>query len=234
MPRQNLWTFEEFRSAVAIYLDVLIAERDGETISLTPLFRTMAQGRLAGRSEGAISRRMSNISYVFKKAGKPWARRFKPNFNNVGPRGTEMILRALEVLRSEAEDPTDDFTLLFDRVNMLRASGAVNPPKGALEPHQREKTTWSYVRDTRVVAWVLQEAHGRCEACEKEAPFRLQSGQPYLEVHHVKHLADGGPDVIQNTVALCPNCHRRLHYGDDARKQRNRLLKKVPRLVDFS
>jgi 5-methylcytosine-specific restriction protein A len=32
-----------------------------------------------------------------------------------------------------------------------------------------------------------------------------------LECHHVVWLAEGGDDHIENTVALCPNCHRRMH-----------------------
>jgi 5-methylcytosine-specific restriction protein A len=35
-----------------------------------------------------------------------------------------------------------------------------------------------------------------------------------LESHHIKWLSKGGEDTIQNTVALCPNCHRRVHALD--------------------
>ena len=33
----------------------------------------------------------------------------------------------------------------------------------------------------------------------------------YLETHHIKWLAAGGEDKLDNTVALCPNCHRKMH-----------------------
>lgn len=36
---------------------------------------------------------------------------------------------------------------------------------------------------------------------------------PYLEVHHIIFLAQGGDDTVDNAEALCPNCHRRKHYG---------------------
>ncbi len=42
--------------------------------------------------------------------------------------------------------------------------------------------------------------------------FEREDGSP-LEVHHVIRLADGGSDTINNSVALCPNCHRELHFG---------------------
>ncbi|GAA0237082.1 HNH endonuclease [Metaclostridioides mangenotii] len=35
----------------------------------------------------------------------------------------------------------------------------------------------------------------------------------YLEVqvHHIIWLSKGGNDDIDNTVALCPNCHKKMH-----------------------
>jgi len=48
----------------------------------------------------------------------------------------------------------------------------------------------------------------------KPAPFlRKKDQSPYLEVHHMIQLADGGEDTTENAVALCPNCHRQLHFG---------------------
>ncbi|WP_147195697.1 HNH endonuclease [Rummeliibacillus stabekisii] len=36
---------------------------------------------------------------------------------------------------------------------------------------------------------------------------------PNLEVHHIKRLADGEEDTVENAIAVCPNCHRELHFG---------------------
>ena len=38
-----------------------------------------------------------------------------------------------------------------------------------------------------------------------------KTGEPFLETHHIEWLAKGGMDSLNNTVALCPNCHRRIH-----------------------
>jgi hypothetical protein len=71
-----------------------------------------------------------------------------------------------------------------------------------------------YDRSPYVVAEVLARAQGHCERCGKPAPFlRRTDGSPYLEVHHCRRLADGGPDLPSNALALCPNCHRRAHHG---------------------
>jgi 5-methylcytosine-specific restriction protein A len=56
-----------------------------------------------------------------------------------------------------------------------------------------------------------RRAQGVCELCSEAAPFKDSKDQPYLETHHIKWLAEGGEDSIENTVALCPNCHRKMH-----------------------
>ncbi|MDE7251030.1 MAG: HNH endonuclease, partial [Lachnospiraceae bacterium] len=33
---------------------------------------------------------------------------------------------------------------------------------------------------------------------------------------HVKWIARGGADEVYNAVALCPNCHRRMHILDES------------------
>lgn len=84
----------------------------------------------------------------------------------------------------------------------------------ARRPASRQVTTTVFVRNQDVVAEVLIRAAGHCERCEAPAPFkRASSGQPYLEVHHRIRLADGGDDTVENALALCPNCHRKAHYG---------------------
>lgn len=84
-------------------------------------------------------------------------------------------------------------------------------------PKLPEKTTMvvtTFLRNQYVIAEVLARAKGVCESCDTSAPFpRASDGTPYLEVHHVIPLASGGEDTVDNAVALCPNCHRRAHYG---------------------
>ncbi|MFM4677342.1 HNH endonuclease [Aeromonas media] len=86
------------------------------------------------------------------------------------------------------------------------------------------------MRDPQVKAWVLITAASRCECCDELAPFITVTGEPFLEVHHLRSLADGGSDTVGNTVALCPNCHRELHYGANQIERREALYRKLPRL----
>lgn len=81
-------------------------------------------------------------------------------------------------------------------------------------PSTYETVTRVFQRNPDVIAEVLTRAKGICEKCEKDAPFKRSSdGTPYLEVHHIKRLADGGEDTVENAIAVCPNCHRELHFG---------------------
>lgn len=81
-------------------------------------------------------------------------------------------------------------------------------------PNSYNTTIKLYHRNPDVIAEVLIKANGICEKCGKEAPFkRASDGTPYLEVHHIKRLADGGEDTVENAMAVCPNCHREFHFG---------------------
>ena len=83
--------------------------------------------------------------------------------------------------------------------------------KSPTKPGSRTTTTTTYQRDPNVVNYTLKRANGICELCEQPAPFQKKNGEPYLEVHHVVQLSKGGYDTIENAVALCPNCHRKMH-----------------------
>jgi 5-methylcytosine-specific restriction protein A len=70
-----------------------------------------------------------------------------------------------------------------------------------------------YERSRAVRDYVLLRANGNCEACAKPAPFLGTDSQPYLEAHHTTRLSDGGIDHPRHVAALCPTCHREVHYG---------------------
>lgn len=81
-------------------------------------------------------------------------------------------------------------------------------------PSRKAVVLYAFERNPDVVAEVLFRAMGKCERCKATAPFvRRKDSTPYLEVHHIIQLANGGEDTVENAVALCPNCHRELHYG---------------------
>ena len=81
-------------------------------------------------------------------------------------------------------------------------------------PKSKIITIKVFERSPDVVAEVLLRSKGKCEICEQNAPFlRKKNNTPFLEVHHIIRLADGGEDTVANAIAICPNCHRKAHYG---------------------
>lgn len=131
-----------------------------------------------------------------------------------------------------ALEPTCDEKKLNQRVRTLLQDSFSSPPVGNRLP---EKTTIAATtavrRDPAVVAWVQKTANGKCELCLSNAPFLTDGNRPYLEVHHVITLSSGGPDTVTNTVALCPNCHRSLHFSNDRTALTDRLYTQVSRLI---
>lgn len=83
---------------------------------------------------------------------------------------------------------------------------------GTSKPKAVKVEVMRFARSPHVIAERLYLAGGRCEACKKKAPFRrLLDNTPYLEVHHLEPLSLGGLDTVENTTALCPNCHSKVH-----------------------
>lgn len=81
-------------------------------------------------------------------------------------------------------------------------------------PEKVSVVSTSFRRNPNVVAEVLARANGYCEECKSSAPFlRASDNTPFLEIHHKVMLSVGGEDTVENAQAVCPNCHRRLHFG---------------------
>lgn len=101
--------------------------------------------------------------------------------------------------------------------------------RGNAAPERRASSSTVAVRNAAVAAYAKAAARGTCDLCQHPAPFRTKAGAPYLECHHIHWLARGGPDTIENAVALCPNCHRKVHVRDlesDRRQLRQRVTRR--------
>jgi 5-methylcytosine-specific restriction protein A len=94
-------------------------------------------------------------------------------------------------------------------------------------PGKVQTISYDFRRNPDVVAGVLKRANGKCELCGLDAPFyKASDGGSYLEVHHWITLSEGGEDTIENAGALCPNCHKQAHFGQqrDFIKSNKKLL----------
>lgn len=138
-----------------------------------------------------------------------------------------IIFRLVPVARLEqlelasAESPAEALTLQESRSRAIAASKV-----DGLQDSKRGNRT-VYERSRAVRDYVLLRAAGKCELCEQPAPFRRSGGLPYLEPHHTTRVSDGGPDHPQFVAALCPACHREVHYGEHAQEKNMRLVERL-------
>ncbi|USJ25294.1 HNH endonuclease [Ensifer adhaerens] len=104
----------------------------------------------------------------------------------------------------------------------IRAFAAANAT-----PSKIASTATVFERSRDIRDYVVARGNGRCEGCSNAAPFLRSNGVPYLEPHHIRRLSDGGPDDPRFVIALCPNCHRRVHSGADGSSYNGLLLRKM-------
>lgn len=67
-------------------------------------------------------------------------------------------------------------------------------------------------RDRRAKEAHKERVGAICQICG-EPPFETRGGGEFCEVHHIVPLKSGGPDGAPNLLAVCPNCHKKLHYA---------------------
>ena len=89
----------------------------------------------------------------------------------------------------------------------------------------RKVSTNTYYRDPVIRELVKELAKGICQLCENKAPFEVK-GKPFLHVHHIEYLSNGGEDTIENAIAVCPNCHAKIHQLE-LKEDKEKLLRKV-------
>lgn len=114
------------------------------------------------------------------------------------------------------EDEFVNWMPSYQENNRIERSTEISIQKIVEYSTNKMKTTVEvFERNAEVVRMTKALADGHCQLCNNPSPFKDRNGIPYLEVHHVIWLAHGGKDNLSNTVALCPNCHTKMHILDD-------------------
>jgi predicted HNH restriction endonuclease len=123
---------------------------------------------------------------------------------------------------SSAEaDETESEQMLDDLREAAEQDSVETVPKETTTTTQETK---EYSRSKKVKQYVKARANGYCEGCGDPAPFTSKTGEPYLHAHHVHEISDGGSDTPETVIALCPNCHYRVHHGEDGELYNEELI----------
>ena len=117
--------------------------------------------------------------------------------------------KPLDESHSYEEKESHAQSLSLDELKVIASNQQTRNPKVV------KTTVAQTVRDPYIAEYAKKRANGVCQLCMKKAPFNRPDGEPYLESHHIVWLSEGGADSIGNTVALCPNCHKKMHIVND-------------------
>tara|TARA_Y100000588_G_scaffold361778_1_gene422926 strand:- start:3064 stop:4143 length:1080 start_codon:yes stop_codon:yes gene_type:complete len=225
-PDNRLWTKEELSEAIDTYLEMHHKDRVGTTYKKSFYYKKLAEK--FNRTPKAFGRRMSNITHIMMLMDLPTVAGLAP-LGNVGKTQAPVI----EKLISEKLGKPFIGVGLADAEmqSIIKNSTLPEKPTGELNPSYLETTTITYKRSGKVKGWVIRRANKHCELCGERAPFDKEDGTPYLEVHHLTPLKDKGPDTVENCAALCPNCHRKLHFSATRLQLTETLRKKIEKLT---
>ena len=69
------------------------------------------------------------------------------------------------------------------------------------------------IRDTKIIKELKALHNHECQLCGMY--LEIKKGVRYSEGHHIKPLGKthNGPDIKENVLILCPNCHALCDYG---------------------
>ncbi|KAF2390693.1 HNH endonuclease [Pseudomonas frederiksbergensis] len=225
------WDDQELEASVDAYLKMLGLEHSNQTFKKADENRLLREGPLSKRSASSVEYRMQNISAVMEQMGMSHIVGYVSAKNvgtGIGNRIRKILAqRDIEAFRKEPTQASQHFTYRLLEANTPQFS---DTPEGILNPNKTSSAAIRYSRARWITDWVLKHSRGFCEGCNQAAPFLGANGSPYLEVHHVKHLAQKGSDRTSNAVALCPNCHRRCHHSNDREAFTLELYTRVKRL----
>lgn len=185
--------------------------------------KSAANAKLASRQRSVLlftTREPTAKEVAQHGYGKPYTFRGSFNVSGVeffipdsGPRRGDKLARFFFLQAEDSRsEPAALELALANSTTALVALRALVAKTG--EPIPSRMSTAEYrARSAAVHRYALLRAGGSCECCGNPAPFESTNGVPYLEVHHLLRLADDGPDEPSNVAAVCPNCHRALHFS---------------------
>lgn len=88
-----------------------------------------------------------------------------------------------------------------------------------------ERRMFRYERDVSLAKDAIERASYRCEVNHQHQTFISPlTNAPFMEAHHIiplgsQHYFKFNIDHIDNICSLCPNCHRKIHYGQSNMKR---------------
>lgn len=150
-------------------------------------------------------------------------------FRVIGFTSQSALGEFVEKKASRTNSSSSNGSTATDNVQNLRER-AEEQSQSSANVLKTQSTVRQYSRSSAVREYAKARADGVCEGCGSPAPFVDHDGEPYLQVHHLEELSDGGADEPENVACLCPNCHYRIHHGKDGEKFNEQVSDEINRI----
>jgi len=170
---QNNWTREELKATVIAYIEMRTKRLNGKNFIKKQYYEDLSHR--FGRIMKSYEYRMQNISYVYSLMGRDWLKGLRPA-KNVGTKVASEIEEIIKEIENKALSEPVSFQVEVDKLVHKQLQGML---RAVLEPKRYNITVTKYDRNPQIVAWVLMNAQGVCECCNKEAPFVKDDGVHY-------------------------------------------------------
>ncbi len=105
-------------------------------------------------------------------------------------------MRGVEILNGEVEE---------NSIGLISATS---------DPEKKEYIVETHARNRGWVKQAKQTLGWYCLYPGCSNSFTKEDGMPYIEVHHIIPLYQGGDDGIWNLSIVCAHHHRMAHYAD--------------------
>ncbi|WP_177748044.1 HNH endonuclease [Candidatus Avelusimicrobium fimicolum] len=147
------------------------------------------------------------------------SKRFKDTIILAAPKGAEDALEYRWIEFAQEEEP---LSIAKEIKRQAILGQYFQEPIGPERKPQNTSATTHHIynRDIRKKANAIRKANFLCEISNNHPLFKSRiTNQNYLEAHHLiplkyADLFSFSLDIEANIVAVCPHCHRLLHYGD--------------------
>ncbi len=115
-----------------------------------------------------------------------------------------------DIFRIRVPPPSDESRILHP-ITPIQPSQSQTTPAQESQPQTTTSLVTRYIRDSKFGKELKELYDYKCCFCEMllERPHDT----PYVESCHIKPRNEGGPDIKENILILCPNHHIEFDYG---------------------
>ena len=214
-PVARTWGAEDYSAAVDAYFWMQNQEKQSRPFERSEVYKDLEVGALLGLSSQDLRRTMLHISAALVEVNRPALTWLAPPSSP----DTELLAVLVPLVRARLTEtrtiyaPTAVLETLHERSHTI-GQRLARLPAGLLHPEKTTQTVTAWQRDPAVRAWVLRRADGACEYCSDPVQY-ADTHSTFLKLFNPRSFITGGPDSVDNTVALCPNCFQVGELGNN-------------------